>query len=466
MNWLLAYIAIGWAIRMGMVPTVLRRNFAPGASIAWLGVVFLHPYIGLGLYLLFGEARLGPGRAILHKQLQERYVLVDSTDELPADIAASSWSLIRLATKVGRMPVVTGNTVEFFTESAALVSRLSADIDTATSHVHLLYYIFKPDASGQQVAGALSRAVQRGVKCRVILDQYASRSDFHRNGFASQMRVAGVEVVAALPSSPLRRRDLRNHRKLAIIDDKIAFSGSQNVINADYGGRRGAPWVDLSGRFTGPVVAEFATVFVMDWAFETNQMLNPPAAIATQDGGMPMQVVPTGPVSPGESFRRLFLGAIESAQRQLILTTPYFVPDESAMFALLTATDRGVDVTVILPEKSDNIFTAAAGRAQYARLLEAGVSIYLYRPGLIHAKLITVDDNVGIFGSANVDVRSFHLNFEVMTMLYSPEVAARLKSIQQNYITKSRRLERDEWANRSFIVRYADSAVSLISPLL
>jgi cardiolipin synthase len=468
MNWFLAYIAIGWSIRLGMVPAVLRRNFAPGASIAWLGVVFLHPYIGLGLYLMFGEARLGPGRALHHNQLLERYALADPKPELPAEIAGSAQALIRLARNVGRMPVVLGNAVEFFTESAVVVNRLSADIEAAKSHVHLLYYIFAPDATGQQIAGALAKAAKRGVKCRVIIDQFASRSDFRRNGFASQLRASGVEVVAALPSSPLRRRDLRNHRKLAIIDDRIAYNGSQNLINADYGGRRGGPWVDLSGRFTGPVVAEFATVFVMDWAFETNQELDAPSpdTIGKIAGGVPMQVVPSGPVSPGESFRRLFLGVVESAQRQIIITTPYFIPDESSVLALLTATDRGVDVSLILPETSDNIFAAAAGRAQYARLLEAGVSIYLYRPGLIHAKTITVDDSVGIIGSANIDVRSFHLNFELTALLYGREVTNRLKIVQQTYLADTRRLERNEWATRPVLAKYADSAVSLISPLL
>jgi cardiolipin synthase len=349
-----------------------------------------------------------------------------------------------------------------------MVDRLAADVAAATSHVHLLYYILACDATGMKITGALKAAVQRGVTCRVLLDQFASRAAFRRGGLAAQLRAAGVEVVAALPSSPLRRRDLRNHRKLAIIDDKLAYAGSQNLINPDYGGRRGGPWVDLSGRFTGPVVAELATVFVTDWAFETNQLLGAPSPAETMmiEDGVPMQVVPTGPASQGESFRRLFLAVVDSAQHRLVLTTPYFAPDEATILALLTAADRGVEVSLIVPEKSDNRLVAAAGRAHYSMLLEAGIAIYLYRPGLIHAKVVTVDDSVGIFGSANLDVRSFHLNFELTTLLFGSDVTDQLGAVQRSYIEASRRLNANEWSRRPVAGRYIDSAVALISPLL
>jgi cardiolipin synthase len=417
---------------------------------------------------LFGEKRLGPGRVLHHNQLQQRYMLVDPKCDLPADLPECCREQSRLALKVGHMPLVNGNAVEFLTESPAMISRLSADIDAAKSQVHLLYYIFTPDATGMKIADALIRAAQRGVKCRLILDQYASRSCFSRHGFASQLQSAGIEVIAALPSSPLRRRDLRNHRKLAIIDDQIAYAGSQNLINPDYGGKRGGPWVDLSGRFTGPVVAEYATIFLVDWAFETNQEL--PALSVDQipplANGDPMQVVPTGPVSSAESFRRLFLGVVESAREQIVLTTPYFVPDEATILALLTAADRGVKITLLLPKKSDNIFTAAAGRAHYATLLQAGITIFLYRPGLIHSKSITVDGCVAIFGSANLDVRSFNLNFELTTLLYCKDAARRLYDIQQGYLNSSRQLDLGQWTNRPVVTRYVDAAVALISPLL
>ena len=468
MSWLFTYAAVGWVIRVGMIGAVLRRNFAPGAAIAWLGIVFLHPYVGLALYGVFGESRLGPGRVAHHDRLRARYAVADPRAALPPGTPDGAAALSRVAAKVGRMPVVAGSTVELLTESATTVGRLADDIGAATSHVHLLYYLLAGDATGQRVAAALKAAAGRGVTCRVLLDGFASRAAFRRHGLATDLRAAGVEVAAALPSSPLRRRDLRNHRKLSVIDDRVAYAGSQNLIDPDYGGKRGGPWVDLSGRYTGPVVAELAAVFATDWAFETNRELDvpAPAGLPAAAGGLPMQVVPTGPTSAGESFRRLFIGAVNAAERRLVLTTPYFIPDEATLVALQSAADRGVAVSLIVPERSDNPLTAAAGRATYTRLLRAGVSVFRYRPGLIHTKLVTVDDAVTAFGSANLDVRSFHLNFELSTLLFGPEVVGRFHAVQQAYLADSDRLDAAAWAGRPIVPRYFGSAVSLISPLL
>ena len=468
MSWLFAYVAVGWVIRVGMILAVLRRNFAPGAAIAWLGIVFLHPYVGLALYQVFGESRLGPGRVAHHDRLRARYAVADPRPPLPPGTPDGVRALTRVAVKVGRMPVVAGSGVELFTDPATTVSRLAADVEAATSHVHLLYYILAGDATGRRIAAALTSAAGRGVKCRVLLDGFASRAAFGRGGLAAGLRAAGVEVGAALPSSPLRRRDLRNHRKLAVVDDRLAYAGSQNLIDPDYGGKRGGPWVDLTGRYTGPVVAELATVFAADWAFETNRELDAPAPadVSPVEGGLPMQVVPTGPVSAGESFRRVFIGAVDAAERRLVLTTPYFVPDEATLVALQAAADRGVAVSLIVPRRSDNPFTAAAGRAAYGTLLDAGIAVFRYRPGLIHTKLVTVDDAVALFGSANLDVRSFHLNFELTTLLYGPEVVGRFHAVQRAYLADSDRLDAAAWAGRPVVPRYFDSAVSLISPLL
>lgn len=468
MSWLLAYIAVGWLIRAGMVLTILRRNFAPGASIAWLLVIFLHPYIGLLLYQMFGENRLGPGRVDLHHALLKEYATTVPSLEPAPQINPGAAALTRLAKNVGCMPALAGNHVDFITGTDAIVQKLAADIDAATSHVHLLYYIFMPDATGRQIAEALKRAVARGVQCRVIVDEFASRHIFRSGGFAAELKASGIKIVGALPTSPFRRRDLRNHRKIAVIDNRIAYCGSHNLTNPDYGGRRGAPWIDISGRFTGPIVCEFARVFLMDWAFETPDRLPAPGpeACPAQDGGIPMQIVPSGPISPGESFRRLLMGIIESTQHQLFLTTPYFVPDEPTLLALLTAKDRGVNVTIVLPHTSDNIFTAAAGRAQYAKLLNAGISIYLYQRGLIHAKTITADDQFAIIGSANIDVRSFHLNFEISTILYDSKTTCQLKALQQAYLSDATRLDSVQWKNRSVLSGYVDASMSLISPLL
>ena len=191
--------------------------------------------------------------------------------------------------------------------------------------------------------------------------------------------------------------DLRNHRKLAIVDCNVAVVGSHNIVVPDYGGRRGAPWVDLSARVTGPAVDELAIVFAEDWAFETGETLPIPRPLDRPHpvDGAAMQVIPTGPSDPGETYRRVFLAALQCARERAILTTPYFVPDEPTLVALLMAADRGVDVSLIVPANPDHLLTAAAGRAHFSRLFEGGVSVWQYQPGLIHAKTVTIDDALG-----------------------------------------------------------------------
>jgi cardiolipin synthase len=476
------YAVIGWAIRAAMVTVVLRRQFAPGASVAWLGIVFLHPYIGLTLYLLVGESRLGPRRTERHRQIVAKFRDPSrNAERAPHEIKPDSppvyQSMIVQAEKISGLPVLAGNQMDFLPEASQFRERLCAEIAAAGKSIHLLYYIFSNDQTGRAVADAVIQASRRGVKCRVLADALASRAFFHHDGLSTELIAAGVEVAAALPVAPLRRRmarmDLRNHRKLAILDDKIAYAGSNNLINPDYGGRRGNPWIDLTGRFTGPIVGELASIFAEDWAFETGKEIDipypdPHEAASDQNAGdvFSAQVVPTGPTVPDATFRRLLLAAIQSARQELVLTTPYFVPDETTLLSMMMAVDRGVDVKLILPQTADHFFAAAAGRAHYHSLLRSGVAIHLYQPALLHAKTITVDNTFALFGSANLDVRSFSLNFELTVLLYGQAITQRLRAIQAEYLARSKALELSEWDQRPSASEYADRAVSLLSPLL
>jgi cardiolipin synthase A/B len=474
--WAIIYVGFGWFIRAAMVPVVLRRQLAPGASWAWLGIVFLHPYIGIFLYWLVGETRLGPVRAARHRQLVEahrggRSSAGTRTDDA-AEVPSEYQPMVLQAQRISEMPVLPDNAMELITDTAQLVARLVTDIDAAKSHVHLLYYMFEPDQTGERVVAALMRAAQRGVRCRVLADAVASRPLLQLSILRERLESAGVQVAAALPVAPIRRRlprmDLRNHRKMTVIDGAIAYAGSHNLINPDYGGRRGAPWFDLTGRFTGPVVDELAIVFQEDWAFETGDEPDGPTTydLGRTAGSVPMQVVPTGPSFPNETYRRVLLAAIQSARRRLILTTPYFVPDEPTLVALAMAADRGVEVTLVLPLVPDHIFTAAAGRAHFARLMASGIQIWQYRPGLLHAKATTVDDAFAMIGSANIDVRSFNLNFELSVLMYGQQATDAVRAVQMAYLADSQRLDAEAWNRRGVIRRYADGAISLLSPVL
>jgi cardiolipin synthase len=478
----LVYSLIGWGIRVMMVTVVLRRQFAPGASVAWLGIVFLHPYIGLTLYLLVGESRLGPHRTQRRREITARFRdPARHAGRLPhqkrLDTEPPYQPMVLQAEKISDLPVLAGNQVDFIPDAAEFLQRLVADINAAKQHVHLLYYIFACDRTASAVADALIAAAKRGVRCRLLADALASRMCFHRSGLAPKLIAAGVEVIPALPVAPFRRHlarmDLRNHRKLGIIDGRIAFAGSHNIINPDYGGRRGNPWIDLSARFTGPLVGELASIFAEDWAFETNQEIEIPYPESTTaaspkgaESDVLAQVVPTGPAERDETYRRLLLAAIQSSRRELILTTPYFVPDETTLLSLMMAADRGVVVKLILPQTADHFFAAAAGRAHYLSLLKSGVQIHLYTPALLHAKTATVDDAFALFGSANLDVRSFSLNFELSIMLYGKAITDRLRAIQNQYLAQSTQLKLEDWQGRPFLSEFTDRAVSLLSPLL
>jgi cardiolipin synthase len=477
MKWFELYILIGWLIRMSMVPVILRRQLAPGASVAWLGIIFLHPYIGYGLYMLIGETRLGPGRVERHRALVEKFrpFKHDRHHHLGGDWTQQPHSyepMILQAERISGMPVLAGNSIDYLTDSPTFTARLIGDIDDARSEINLLYYIFAPDGAGEGVAKALERAARRGVVCRVLVDAVGARPFLARRGYAARFAREGIRVGAAMPTLPIKRRlprmDLRNHRKLAVIDSTVAFVGSHNIILPDYGGRRGAPWVDLSARITGPVVDELSIVFAEDWAFEMNEILPVPRPLEHphKQTGAAMQVIPTGPSDPGETYRRVLLAALQCARERVMLTTPYFVPDEPTLVALLMAADRGVEVSLIVPLHPDHLLTAAAGRAHFGRLIDGGISIWQYRPGLLHAKTVTIDDALAIVGSANIDVRSFNLNFELSVLIYGPAETNRLREIQLGYIKDSRRIECDAWSTRPALRRYTDSAVSLLSPLL
>lgn len=475
-SWWLAFTLIEWGIRLVMVAVILRKRFAPATALAWLCLVFFLPELGLVLYLLLGDSRLGRRRVRRHRQTiaavrSEERLATQMAHVTQPDIEPAHQGLILQAQMIGGFNILGGNHVELLEETETVIQRLIQDIDAAQHHVHLLYYIFANDQTARAVCDALIRARGRGVNCRVLADAAGSWHFFSRRGLYHYLRQHDIEVYPMLPVAPLRRRlermDLRNHRKLAVIDGRIAYAGSHNIVNPDYG-RRGLRWIDLTGRFTGPIVAQLQLVFLEDWAFETGQELSGPDILPPLDpaGMVSAQTVPTGPSHESETLPRVLLAAINAAQRRVIITTPYLVPDEPTLLALAMAADRGVEVDLVLPEKADHPLVAAAGRAYFEELLESGVSVHLYQEGLLHAKTITVDDSFALLGSSNLDIRSFYLNFELNVLMYGRQITHDLRYAQLRYLGRSRRVEAETWRNRPLLQRYAESAVALLSPLL
>jgi cardiolipin synthase len=472
--WLYYYV-FSWLLFFGMMLLILHRRLTTAESLAWLAIVYVRPEIGAVCWVLFGDRRLGRVRVRLHRQVITSMWTLTWRDAQKAFITRpkvdpAAMPLVLQAERATGMPLVGGNGVDLMPDNQTMVRRLIEDIDRAEKHVHLLYYIFEPDMTGRKVADALLRAANRGVACRLLADAVGSRP-FFKSDLARVLTQGGVRVVAMLPVDIFRRGlarvDLRNHRKLAIIDGTAAYTGSQNIVNDDYGTGRAGCWIDLSGRFTGPVVTQLQTVFTEDWAFETDEVLGGPDILPIQKvaGDVVAQAVPTGPSHETEGFHRVLLSAINVAAKRIIITSPYLVPDEPTMLALAMAADRGVDISLVAPRRSDHLMVSAVGRSFYRSLMESGVKIFHYRAGLLHAKTITVDDTFALIGSANLDIRSFYLCFEINVLLYGPEITRRLRDVQTCYLADSLQIDLEIWKRRPFYKTYLENAAGLLAPL-
>ena len=269
----------------------------------------------------------------------------------------------------------------------------------------------------------MARAAQRGVACRVLADAVGSRRLFRR--LAPYLRQRGVRIFPALPANlwrlPFKRLDLRNHRKLAVIDGRVAFTGSQNIVEASYGHKRAGVWHDIMARITGPVVRQLQGIFLEDWFYETGELLEDAALFPScpPDGPIAVQVVPTGPDQPTELFQDLIVRAIFLARRRVVITSPYFIPNEATLLAMRLAALRGVEVDLVIPKRSDHRLVNAAGSFYCEYLMRYGVRVFLFQQGMLHAKTLTVDDELAMFGSANYDIRSFALNFELNLFVHA-----------------------------------------------
>jgi len=472
-SWALFLYVGEWVIRLVMLPVVVQRR-DPSSATTWLLIIFFFPYFGLVLYLLIGENRLPRRRVEQHANLlRELQAIVERFRSHPnivrPNLGQRAELAVTLAEKLADLPILGGNNVEFMTETDEVIDRLVADIDAAEDHVHLLFYIYADDATGRRVMDALAEAVKRGVTCRVLADAVGSRPMFKT--LATKMRDAGIELHAMLPVNLFRRNvariDLRNHRKMAIIDGKTAYAGSQNIVDANYG-HKDLAWHDMMMRLTGPITLEVQAVFLQDWYFETGEVLDNQRVFPDPQvcGETPIQTLPSGPSYETENYQRMVVAGLYAARKQVTITTPYFVPDEPLMQAMQVAVLRGVEVNVIVPSRCDQFTVGAAARAYYDDFLVQGGNLYLYTDGLLHAKTITIDDGMALVGSSNFDNRSFALNFELNMLLYGPQVTEELLARQRYYLQQSTPLDLEEWRKRPALAKLIENTARLLSPLL
>jgi cardiolipin synthase len=349
-----------------------------------------------------------------------------------------------------------------------------ADIDAATDHVHLLFYIWLPDNNGRKVVEALKRAAARGITCRAMADGLGSRVMIESEHWPA-MREAGVHLASALPIGnpllrPLKGRiDLRNHRKIVVIDDVITYCGSQNCADPEFLVKaKYAPWVDAMMRFEGPIARQNQYLFVGDWMEEVNEdishLLRQPISLAQP--GLPAQVIGTGPTIRFSAMPEMFESLMYAARRELVTSTPYYVPDDPMQAALCASARRGVNTTIIFPERNDSWIVGAASRSYYGDLLAAGVRIFEYEGGLLHTKSLTLDGEITLIGSANMDRRSFELNYENNILFYDPSLTADMRQRQDSYIAKSKPVTGEMVARWTWRRRLWNNTIAMLGPVL
>ena len=438
------------------VRVLLRDDLAPDVRMAWLMVGLLLPVAGAVLYYLLGEIHLHRNPAARQLKLADfvRRQLPDSDAvqralgaprQVDALIAPRWQGVSRYAASINGFQPVAGNRAELMPDGETARARLLADLDAAEHEINVLYYIWLDDHTGTDVAQALMRAARRGVACRALVDGLGSRA-LTRTPLWREMAAAGVRIGIALPvSHPLKvlltsRIDLRNHRKITLIDGRITYVGSQNCADAAFRVKaKYAPWVDIMLRVEGPVVAQAQWLFASDWMQVAGDDAFDPGALTSPalPGGFAAQVVGDGPTERRRSTPQLFATLIAVARERITISTPYFVPDATVLEALCAAAWRGVRVTLVFPQRNDSWVVAAASRSTYGRLLAAGVAIHEYQGGLLHAKTLTVDDELTLIGSANLDLRSFDLNFENNLLLQDAATTGAVLARQQHYIERA-----------------------------
>lgn len=462
---------------------VIMRRPPTGVALTWLFLVGALPFGGALIYLLMGERRISRKRMRL---IAERKVDYDSLVRLGIERGMMNvdWNrhpgeaqgMDRLGTNMIGFPTVSGSSGKLYSDTGEILEAIARDVDAAEQSILMEFYIWNEGGKADEVLEALIRAAKRGVVCRILVDAVGAKP-WWKGKQPRRLRAAGVKVRKALPVGLFRslvdRTDLRIHRKIVVVDGRVAWTGSMNLVDPRFFKQDAGvgEWVDAMVRMTGTVVSPLTLTMIGDWALETDEPIESlirefrlPEVVPEE--GVDIQVVPSGPGETEDGLLQMLLTTINSADSELVLTTPYFIPDESLLRALRGAAGRGVEVHLILPEKVDSLPTRNASRSYYGDLMDEGIRIHLYREGLLHTKSITADRKITMFGTVNLDMRSIWINYEVALFIYGEEMGAEIRALQQSYMDQSEVIDPVEWSKRSGMHRFFENVFRLMSPLL
>ncbi len=466
---------------------ITRPNRTPASRVAWVAVITFLPLLGMLAYLLLGETSIGRARIKRLRDAEARMPLPDTAGAPTDAVPLQAQPLFDLAHSINGFVPTTGNRIVLLgdpaaspqqpmADSNAAIDALVADIRQAAEHVHIGFYIWLDDHNGGRVVDAVCAAAQRGVQCRVMVDALGSRAFVHGPRWR-QLRDAGVRVHAMLDDVPrlghlaVGRVDLRNHRKVAVIDNRIAYCGSQNCADPEFRVKpKFAPWIDLLLRCQGPVVRQAQYLFLSAWISETGEaleaMVNALPAPERFDDGVLALMFGTGPTTRHNAMSDMFVAAMYAARTELLVTTPYFVPDEALQRALCAAPRRGVATTIVFPARNDSRLVGDCCRSTWADLLACGVRVLEYPLGLLHAKSMTIDGEFALVGSANMDRRSLELNFENNLLVADRAAVQSIRARQQGYLSVSREVGADTVQAWPYHQRLLQNAVGMLAPVL
>ena len=481
-DWWIMAGAVAYLLAIVSVPSVLlQRRGNPRSAVSWLLVIFALPGLGLFLWWVVGRKHLERQRRkrrIVASKMSSRFMQM--RDSLGADRSKNLELL-----PIERMPIeeaewvfppTVGNRVRLLIDATQAYAAIERAIRNAKQNIHIAFYIWNNDATGREWRDLLIEKARDGVHVRLLLDGLGSRFA-RRHRLMRPLVDAGGEVAYFLPMTLWSTRptiNFRNHRKIVVVDGCTGFLGGMNI-----GDEYKSDWHDLAVQLEGPAVDQLQETFVEDWYFATGKEVVTPQIFcqwqtpeglaklpAVDDDQAVCSILASGPHTPHNFTHDAMFLCLTQARHRVYITTPYLIPEESTMTALRTAVYRGVDVRLLVPANSDAWIVQWAGRSYYPDLLAAGIRLYEYQPGILHSKSVLIDDDLSIVGSANIDVRSFKLNFEAGCLARSKPLARHLLDLFSRDLKQSREVTEEDLTRRSYFRQLGDAAAHLLSPLM
>ncbi|QPB42401.1 cardiolipin synthase [Rodentibacter haemolyticus] len=480
---ILVYIipVLAWLIIISVTLRLLVKKQSSSATLSWLMLIYLLPIIGVLAYFIFGEIKLGTKRANAFKTLHPKYSewlarLSQQTELINVPKNLQYRPLFDLNHRRLGIPCIKGNELHILDTPESIIRSIIADIHQAKHSINMVFYIWSNKGMIEEIGQSLLEAKQRGVEVRILLDSVGSRP-FLRSKACRALREQGIEIVETLYVNLFRmffsRIDLRQHRKIIVIDNQISYTGSMNMVDPAFFKQNSnvGNWVDMMVRVNGAASAVLNSLHAWDWEIETGNELtiflpNCPLVPIEDNDTHSVQVIATGPAFPDDLAPQTLALAIYAARENITITSPYFVPSHSIAEALRIAALRGVEVSLILPKKNDSLMVGWASRTFFDDLLAAGVKIYEFKAGLLHTKSVLIDNKLALVGTINMDLRSFFLNFELALAVEDRAFANELAILHESYINNSELLDSKKWFVRPFYYRIIERLFFLFSPLL